>query len=146
MNKNINSQNIIKNLVWKLLERGGVQGIQFVLQIILARLLTPSDYGITGLIIVFINVANVFVQSGLGSALIQKKDTTEEDYSSVFYLNILIALIMIVILLIVAPAISNFYQMEIFVPVLRVQSLMLLFNAFNVVQNAVLQKIGRAHV
>ena len=140
MNKNINSQNIIKNLVWKLLERGGVQGVQFVLQIILARLLTPSDYGITGLIIVFINVANVFVQSGLGSALIQKKDTTEEDYSSVFYLNILIALIMIVILFIVAPAISNFYQMEILVPVLRVQSLMLLFNAFNVVQNAVLQK------
>ena len=131
---------VIKNLIWKFLERGGVQGVQFVLQIILARLLTPSDYGITGLIIVFINVANVFVQSGLGSALIQKKDTTEEDYSSVFYLNILIALIMIVILFIVAPAISNFYQMEILVPVLRVQSLMLLFNAFNVVQNAVLQK------
>lgn len=140
MNKTINSQNIIKNLVWKLLERGGVQGVQFILQIILARLLTPSDYGITGLIIVFINVANVFVQSGLGSALIQKKNTSEEDYSSVFYLNILIALIMIGILFITAPTISSFYQMDILIPVLRAQSLMLLFNAFNVVQNAVLQK------
>ncbi|ALU14408.1 polysaccharide biosynthesis protein [Eubacterium limosum] len=131
---------IITNLLWKFLERGGVQFVQFVLQIILARLLTPSDYGITGLIIVFINVANVFVQSGLGSALIQKKDTTEEDYSSVFYLNILISLVMIGILFIAAPAISSFYQMEVLIPVLRVQSLMLLFNAFNVVQNAVLQK------
>lgn len=131
---------ILIGLFWKFLERGGVQGIQFILQIVLARILTPSDYGVTGLIIVFINVANVFVQGGLGSALIQKKDTTEEDYSSVFYLNILISLIMIGILFIIAPPISNFYQMEILIPVLRAQSLMLLFNAFNVVQNAVLQK------
>ncbi|ALU14265.1 polysaccharide biosynthesis protein [Eubacterium limosum] len=131
---------IIKNLVWKFLERGGVQGVQFVIQIVLARILTPSDYGVTGIITVFIAIANVFVQSGLGSALIQKKDTIEEDYSSVFYLNILISLVMIGILFIAAPAISSFYQMEILIPVLRVQSLILVFNAFNVVQNAVLQK------
>lgn len=131
---------IISGLIWKFLERGGVQGIQFIIQIVLARLLTPADYGVIGLITVFIAIANVFVQSGLGSALIQKKDTTEEDYSSVFYLNIIISLIMIAILCIVAPVISNFYQMEVLTPVLRVQSLVLLFNAFNVVQNAVLQK------
>lgn len=133
-------ESIIKNLIWKFLERGGVQGVQFIIQIVLARILTPSDYGVIGLITVFIAVANVFVQSGLGSALIQKKGATEDDYSSVFYLNIIIALIMIAILFIIAPVISGFYQMEILIPVLRVQSLMLLFNAFNVVQNAVLQK------
>lgn len=136
----INNNVIIKNLIWKFLERGGVQGVQFIVQIVLARILTPADYGVTGLIIVFINVANVFVQSGLGSALIQKKNATEDDFSSVFYLNILISLVMMGILFITAPVISSFYQMEILIPVLRVQSLMLLFNAFNVVQNAVLQK------
>ena len=136
----INNNAIIKNLIWKFLERGGVQGVQFIVQIVLARILTPADYGVTGLIIVFINVANVCVQSGLGSALIQKKNATEDDFSSVFYLNILISLVMMGILFITAPVISSFYQMEILIPVLRVQSLMLLFNAFNVVQNAVLQK------
>lgn len=136
----INNNVIIKNLIWKFLERGGVQGVQFIVQIVLARILTPADYGVTGLIIIFINVANVFVQSGLGSALIQKKNATEDDFSSVFYLNILISLVMMGILFITAPVISSFYQMEILIPVLRVQSLMLLFNAFNVVQNAVLQK------
>lgn len=139
-NNQIIKGKIIKNLAWKFLERGGVQGVQFLVQIVLARILTPSDYGIIGLITVFIAVANVFVQSGLGSALIQKKNTTEEEYSSVFYLNIVISLIMISILFVTAPIISSFYQMEVLIPVLRVQSLILLFNAFNVVQNAILQK------
>lgn len=131
---------IIKGLVWKFLERGGVQGVQFVVQIILARLLSPNDYGITGLIVVFISIANIFIQSGLGSALVQNIYSTQEDYSSVFFLNIIIAVIMVVILYFSAPFIAEFYNMSILMVVLRVQSLVLIINSFSIVQNAILQK------
>jgi teichuronic acid exporter len=74
---------VIKSLVWKFLERGGTQGIQFVIQIILARLLFPDDYGIIAILTAFIALASVFVQSGFNTALIQKKDADELDFSSV---------------------------------------------------------------
>ena len=84
MNKDLNSTNnsIIGGLLWKLLERFGTQGLQFIIQIILARLLFPSDYGILALVVIFITIANVFVQSGLSTSLIQKKVVDQVDYSS----------------------------------------------------------------
>ena len=69
------------NLLWKLLERFGVQGIQFILQIILARILSPEHYGVLSLMIIFTTLANVFVQNGFNTALIQNKDVEEEEYS-----------------------------------------------------------------
>ena len=75
---------VISSLIWKFLEKSGTQGIQFILQIILARLLLPEDYGVVAIVTVFITIANVFVQSGFNTALIQKKTVDDTDYSSVF--------------------------------------------------------------
>ena len=76
-------QKVAKGLFWKLLENGGAQGVQFVIAILLARLLTPAEYGVVGIIMIFITIANVFVQSGFSTALVQKRKADEVDFSAV---------------------------------------------------------------
>lgn len=127
-------------LAWKLLERFGVQGVQFVLQIILARLLDPEHYGVLSLMIIFVTLANVFVQNGFNTALIQNKDITEEDYSSVFWLSLDIAIGLYVTLFFCATWIADFYGMTDIVLPFRVLALVLIPGAFNSVQ---LAKISR---
>ncbi|MHA5065621.1 lipopolysaccharide biosynthesis protein [Cetobacterium somerae] len=139
MQKTLKSE-IIGSLIWKFLERGGTQGIQFVIQIILARILTPEDYGVIAIITIFIALANVFVQNGLSTALIQKQDADEEEFSSVFYLSLLIACFLYCILYITAPLISDFYKDAILTKVLRVLSLTLFLGAFNSIQNTIIAK------
>ncbi len=131
---------VLSSLFWKFLERGGVSGVQFVVQIILARLLLPEDYGIIALIVVFIAISQTFVQSGLGTALIQKKKVTDEDYSSVFYLTLVVALVFYGILFLAAPFIAAFYNQPLITPVLRVLGLTLFFGAVNTIQNAVIAR------
>lgn len=131
---------VINNLFWKLMERGGVQGIQFIVQIILARILSPNDYGIISLITIFISLANVFIQSGFNTALIQKKDLKEDDYSSVLYISLGVAIIVYVILFFASPFIANFYQISELRQVLRVLSLILFFGALNSIQNAIVAR------
>lgn len=138
-NKNIKGQ-VIDSLIWKLMERGGVQGIQFILQLILARLLTPDDYGIIAIIAIFITIANVFVQSGFNTALIQNKETDEKDFSSVFYLSMFVALVLYVVLFFVSPTISRFYGVPELTKVIRVLSITLFLGAYNSIQNAVISK------
>ncbi|MDK0876610.1 lipopolysaccharide biosynthesis protein [Clostridium perfringens] len=138
-NKNVKSQ-IINSLVWKLLERSGVQGVQFILQIILARLLTPTDYGIIAIIAIFITIANVFVQSGFNTALIQNKNTNEKDFSSVFYLSSGVALILYIILFFSAPFIAEFYGIIQLKQVIRILSFTLFLGAYNSIQNAIIAK------
>lgn len=133
-------EKVIHSLVWKLMERGGVQGIQFVLQIILARLLTPNDYGIISIIAIFITLANVFVQSGFNTALIQKKDTDERDFSSVFYLSVFVAIVLYVVLFFTAPLIAKFYSIEELTQVIRVLSITLFLGAYNSIQNAIIAR------
>ena len=118
---------VLSSLFWKFLERGGVAGVQLIVQIILARLLLPADYGIIALIVVFISISQVFVQSGLGTALIQKKSVTDADYSSVFFLSLGIALVFYCILFLGAPFIAAFYNQPLINPVLRVLGLTLFF-------------------
>ena len=89
----ITKRKLITSFIWKSLEKGGSQLIQFVVSIILARMLTPSDYGIIALITVFINLANAFVQSGFGAALIQDKDAGDLEFSTIFYFSIFAAFI-----------------------------------------------------
>lgn len=137
---NSSKSKVIKSLVWKFMERGGVQGVQFVIQIVLARLLCPDDYGILAILTAFIALTNVFVQSGFNTALIQKKDTDEADFSSVFWLSLLISGVMYVVLWFLAPFIAAFYHSDILTPVLRVLSLVVFFNALNSVQNAMVSK------
>ncbi|MBQ8830404.1 MAG: lipopolysaccharide biosynthesis protein [Oscillospiraceae bacterium] len=129
-----------KALIWKLLERFGVQGVQFVLQIVLARILDSEHYGVLSLMIVFTTLADVFVQKGFSTALVQNKDVTDEDYSSVFWISILIACVLYVLLFFAAPVIAAFYNMPDIVVPFRVLSLMLIPGALNSVQ---LAKISR---
>lgn len=128
--------NILSSLFWKLMERGGTQGIQFIVQIVLARLLSPEEYGIIAIVMVFILLANVFVESGFNTALVQKKDADEVDFSSVLYLSLGVATILYGIIFVTAPFIANFYDEPILVQVLRVLSITLFIGAFNSIQNA----------
>ncbi|MBN1060028.1 lipopolysaccharide biosynthesis protein [Clostridium botulinum] len=136
---NIKNQ-VFLSLLWKLMERGGTQGIQFIVQIVLARVLVPNDYGIIALIAIFITIANVFVQSGFNTALIQKKDANETDFSSVFYLSVVVASLLYLFLFFTAPFIADFYSIPELVSVLRVLSITLFFGAFTSIQNAVISK------
>lgn len=125
-----------KALLWKLLERFGVQGVQFILQIILARLLTPEHYGVLAIMIIFTTLANVFIQYGFNTALIQNKDVTEEDYSSVLWVSLGVAGLLYGIIFFCAPAIGRFYEMPELVKPFRVLALMLFPGALNSVQIA----------
>lgn len=139
-NETNQKKKIIFGFIWKLLERGGVQGLQFIIQIILARLLLPSDYGILALVVIFITIANVFIQSGLNTSLIQKKVVDQIDYSSVFYLSLGIATFLYVLLYFAAPFIARFYDNQSLVSVLRVLALTLFPGAFNSIQNAIVSR------
>lgn len=130
-----------KALFWKLLERFGVQSMQFVLQIILARMLSAELYGTLSLMIIFTNLANVFIQTGFNTALIQNKDVTEDDYSSVFWVSLAVAGIIYGILFCAAPMISAFYHIPDLVAPFRILALMLFPGALNSVQ---LAKTSRA--
>ena len=118
------------------MERGGTQGIQFIVQIVLARLLLPEDFGLIAIVTIFILLANVFVQSGFNTALIQKKDADDEDFSSVFYLSLFVAGLLYVVLFLTSPFISVFYRSPQLILILRVLSVTLFFGAFNSIQNA----------
>lgn len=127
---------IISSLVWKLFERVGTQGIAFIVQIVLARILLPEMYGTITLVTVFITLAKVFVESGLGTALVQKKDSDTKDFSSVFYLSLALSVILYALIFLSAPWIASFYKDDQLRPVLRVMGLILFFGAINSIQNA----------
>jgi len=127
-------------MVWTGLQKYSTMGIQFISGIILARLLTPYDYGCIGMLTIFMVLAESFIDGGFGSALIQKKLPTQEDYSTIFWWNLIMALFMYGILFISAPAIARFYDIPLLSDVLRVQGLVLFIYAFNIVQRNQLRK------
>ncbi|MGE4588696.1 MAG: lipopolysaccharide biosynthesis protein [Acidaminococcaceae bacterium] len=136
MEKKITAKTVFVSLFWKLIERIGYQGINFTMSIILARLLSPEDYGFIAIITIFITISNVFVQSGFNAALIQKEKIDEVDLSTVFYTSIIISCILYAILYLYAPYIANFYGDMQMTSVVRVLSLMLFFGAINSIQIA----------
>jgi O-antigen/teichoic acid export membrane protein len=140
MKQEVNRARIISSLIWKFMERGGTQGAQFIIQIVLARLLLPDDYGIISLISIFIIIANVFVQSGFSTALIQKKEIDKIDFSSVFYISIFVSGLLYLLLYFASPGIAAFYSEPKLTAVLRVLSLTLFLGAFNSIQNAIISK------
>ncbi len=127
---------IVKGLFWKLLENGGAQGLQFVVAILLARLLTPAEYGLVGIVMIFITLANAIVQNGFSTALIQKKNSDETDFSSVFYFGLALAAAMYAVLYLAAPAIAGFYENPILCRILRVLGLVLFPGSVISVQTA----------
>ncbi len=133
-------KNVVSGLIWKFIERIGVQGVQFIISIILARLLLPEEYGVIALITIFLNIANIFIQSGFSSAIIQKKEVDEVDCDSVFYFNLIISIIAYFILYMLSPLIANFYKKPILCSVLRVQAITLIIGGLNAVQNAIIQR------
>lgn len=140
MEKPINKNRILASLFWKFLESSGTQGLHFIIQVILARLLLPEDYGIIALITVFTTFASIFVESGLSTALIQKKETDINDFSTAFYLSLIIACFLYILLFLVSPYIAAFYKIPLISPILRVLSLNLIFGAFNSIQNAIVAR------
>ena len=111
---------VISNLVWRFAERCGAQLVSFIVSIVLARILAPEDYGTIALVTVFTAILQVFVDSGLGTALIQKKDADEIDFSSVFYFNFVVCLILYLGMFAAAPFIADFYGDVTLVPVIRI--------------------------
>ena len=104
----VTRQKVFSNMIWRFLERTGAQLVQFIVAIVLARILSPEDYGTIALVTVFITILNVFVDSGLGTALVQKKDADNIDFSTVFYTNLIFCLVLYVILFIMSPFIARF--------------------------------------
>ena len=131
---------VISGLIWKFSERISAQLVTFIVSIVLARLLDPSHYGAIAIVNVFIALANVFVASGFGNSLIQKKDSDNLDYSSVFYANIIISIILYFVLFVSAPFIAEFYKMDILSPTLRVLGVRLIVGGVNSVQHAYVSK------
>jgi len=127
-------------LFWSFFERIGHQGIQFVISIILARLLLPEQFGLIAMLTIFIAVAQTFVDSGFGSALIQKQNTTYLDECSIFFFNIIVGFLVAGLLFLSAPWIADFYQAPLLSPLTRVLSLNLIINAFGIVHTTLLTK------
>ena len=127
---------VISNLIWRFAERCGAQGVQFIVSLVLARLLEPSAYGTIALVTVFTTILQVFVDSGMGNALIQKKNADETDFSTVFYFNIFICLILYLGIFIAAPFIARFYNDESLTAVIRVLSLTIVISGVKNVQQA----------
>lgn len=128
----------VKGTVWSTLERFSVQGIQFIVMIIMARILTPADYGLVGMLTIFIAVSQSLIDSGFSQALIRKQDRSEIDNSTVFYFNIGVGLILYLILFLSAPLIADFYNEQQLIPITRIIGLSLVFNSLAVVQRALL--------
>lgn len=127
-------------LFWSFSNLLANQGIQFILQIILARILVPKDFGLVGMITVFIAVSQSIIDSGFSSSLIREKDPSKEDYSTVFYFNLLMAVVLYVILFFSANAISIFFREPKLVSILRVLALVLIINSFGLIQRTILIK------
>ena len=128
--------NFFSNFLWRFAERCGSQIVTFFVAIVLARILAPEDYGTIALITVFVTIMQVFVDSGLGTALIQKKNADDEDFSSVFYFNFIACLTLYLLMFLAAPFIADFYSNQNLTPVIRVLSLKLVVAGLKNIQQA----------
>jgi len=133
-------QKTINNVVWSVSERLSLQIVHTVISIVLARLLDPKEFGLIGMLVIFTSIAQSILDSGFGSALIQKKDATETDSSSVFYFNLAIGMLLASILFFSAATIAKFYQEPMLTSLTRVLSLNLVINAFSLVQLSLLRR------
>ena len=131
---------VLSNFIWRLAERSGAQIVQLVVSIVLARILLPSDYGIVALMTVFIGILGIFINCGLGSALIQKKDADDVDFSTVFYAQLVFCVIIYSLLFFAAPFIADFYQMPEMTAMVRVLSLTLVIAGVKNIQVSYVSK------
>lgn len=130
----------ITGLFWTFSEMIMNQGVQFFIQIILARLLLPEDFGVIGMITIFISLANSLIDSGFSNALIREKKVTQEEYSTVFYFNFITAIVIYVVLFITSPLISSFFNEYKLIAILRIISLTIIVNSFGLIQKTMLSR------
>lgn len=136
----MNSKSVISNLIWRFSERIGAQFVAFVVSIVLARLLEPSAYGTVALITVFTSILQVFVDSGLGNALIQKKEADNVDFSTVFYTNIIFCIFLYFLLYCISPVIAQFYNDDSISKYMRILGITILLSGIKNVQQAYVSK------
>lgn len=134
------SHKTARSSIWTAVEKFSTLGIQFIVSLVLARLLLPSHYGMVAMLSVFIGISNEIVSCGVGNAIIRKEECKSIDYSTAFYFNISLGITMYLILYIVSPLVSSFYKMGILCPLLRLTGLTLIINSFSIVQNAIVSK------
>lgn len=125
----------VKGLAWSTIDRFSTQGIQFVFSILIARLLMPSDYGVIAMLGIFFAVSQTFIDSGFGTALIQKANRTDTDFSTVFYFNIAVAVIFYMLLWFASPLIASFYNIPVLEDVTKVAALALVFSSLSAVHS-----------
>ena len=145
--REIDKRSVIGNFIWRLAERCGAQIVTFIVSIVLARLLEPTAYGTVALVTVFTTILQVFVDSGLGVALIQKKDADDLDFSTVFYFNFGVCIILYIGMFLAAPLIADFYNEPTLTPIVRVISLTIVVSGIKGIQQAYISRnmqIGRA--
>lgn len=131
---------IVISFIWKLLERFSAQAISLGVTIILARLLLPAEFGIVAIIAVFINLANVIIDGGLSTALIQKKDADNTDFSTITFFSLAVAVVLYALLSCLAPSIARFYSQPLLTPIIRVLGINLILNSYNAIQRAYIAK------
>lgn len=136
MEKESLKKKTVNGVIWSAIDRFSTQGIQFVFSILIARLLMPSDYGVIAMLGIFLAVSNTFIDSGFGTALVQKANRTETDFSTVFYFNIIVAIILYGLLWLASPYIAAFYNIPMLKDVTRVVALTLIFSALGGIQGA----------
>ena len=137
MENNLKSK-VLSGLFWQYFQRIANQLVGFIVSIILARLLLPEDFGVVALMGVFITVSNIFIDSGFGNALIQRKSIDELDTSSVFYINLFVSFFLYGLLFIISPVIARYYGMPSLSDFLRVQAVQIIIMAFYCVQHSML--------
>lgn len=130
----------IKGIGWSAVERFSLQIIQFVIQIVMARKLLPSDYGIIGMLTIFLQLAQVFIDSGFANALVQKQNSNERDYSTVFFYNLAVSILFYICCFASAPSVARFYDIPLIVQVMRVQTITFLINAWAIIPKTILIK------
>lgn len=139
-NKENLGRQVASGLFWKFGERIIAQGVSFLISLVLARILLPEQYGTVSLVLVFINIANVFVSDGLGESLIQKRDSNDEDFSTMFFCSLITGVVLYIILFLVAPLIERFYGTPGLTLVIRILSLQVPLSAIKTIQHAYVQK------
>lgn len=127
---------IANGILWSATERFSTQIFQFIITVIMARILVPSDFGLIGMLAIFFSISQTFIDSGFSKALIQKYKPTENDFSTVFFFNIALAVLFYVCFFFLAPAISRFYNVAILEPLVKVLALNLIITSFSIIQRA----------
>ena len=135
MAQSVRSQ-LLHGVVWNFIEKVLIRGVSFFISIILARLLSPSDFGLIGMLAVFVSLSNVFIEGGLAKALIQRKDCQDIDFSTAFVSNVIMSLVIYIVLYSSAPFIADFYDEPILTDLTRILSLNFILGSFNIVQRA----------